>query len=156
MTQRRVFLHEYTEREVREMPAGALLDWLLDQHVRGSQVYVGLHVNGRESTRCHMLESDRWFLNRDQPEGRGLPRYSSDWAHCGLLLYQMMRENGAFLHQPPDNGGKVFWCEWGRDMCHDLVGAPTPQLAIARASVILALRKLAASRQPGAAEEGTE
>lgn len=141
MPDRRIHLRDYSEAELREMPAGALCDWLTAQAVHGPP----RDEHGQWRI-CHYPHGCHWTQGSAYMEIRGAHKYSTKWSAAGPLLERLMRENGVYVAPSGDRQRFVAWRRvamsdsWGDD--ESFIDGPEPQLAICRAALVIARRKI--------------
>lgn len=136
MTTRRIYLKDYTEAELREMPAGPLCDWLVAQTAGREPLYDSVVRSFR--VRCVGFAAS-WYDDRETPQTN--TSWSADWSAAGPLLERLMLEELGHVW-PRVPGGFEFLTPYRVDQWRVVARADTPQLAIARAALVLARRKL--------------
>lgn len=149
MTTRRIHLKDYTDAELREMPAGPLADWLVAQAT-------GATVDDWNGLSWNIATDDGLMLHWEDDEDAPAEHYqahrgpSSHWSAAGPLLTRMMRDNGARLSEPHLGEYCVTFCDTPDSLAVHGAHAGTPMLAVCRAALVLARRKLDAKEAPHA------
>lgn len=158
MTTRRIHLKDYSEVELREMPAGPLCHWLLAQALGGEpsahEHPVGSYrVSGGypyDWTRGKFDVHLGWWNDKDEPtDYPSSGKWSTDWSAAGPLLERLMRESG----MSPARMTTLL-----QEMDDDkLALEPFKPVNIARAALVLAQRAAILDRQhaKGLAKYGT-
>jgi hypothetical protein len=140
---RRIHLKDYSEAELREIPAGALCEWLVEQIAPHELLGV---LAGDWTLICESGATLVWDTTEDdepREHWQAYNRPSSHWSAAGPLLERLMREHGAWMRQPRPGTFHLVYA-FDAECATQTIVAPTPQLAICRAALVIARRKLEA------------